>query len=229
MSTEYRLVSFKLCPYVQRSVITLEQKQAPYSIEYIDLYNKPDWFLDLSPMGKVPILRVGEAVVFESAVINEYIEETAPGPSLHPSDPLRRAHNRAWIEVASDLNRKVHGLVTAADEAYTRQSATKVRGILARFDEELGDGPLFNGRNMSLVDAAMAPPLQRLSWCEEVEPSLNLFSATPRVRAWRDAMLQLPSVRRSTVPDIRELFAEYLKGRGTPSRRVEPSWLGTRV
>jgi glutathione S-transferase len=228
MSTEYRLISFKLCPYTQRTVIALEQKQAPYSIEHIDQYNKPDWFLDLSPLGKVPILRVGDAVIFESAVINEYIEETSPGPPLHPTDPLRRAHNRAWIEVASDLNRKIHGVINGANEASTRQAATRARGILARFDDELGDGPLFNGQDMSLVDAAIAPPLQRLSWCEEVEPSLDLFSATPKVKAWRDALLELPSVKRSTVPEICEIFAEHLKGRGTPSRNVEPSWLGKR-
>ena len=48
------------------------------------------------------------------------------------------------------------------------------------------------------------------------------------VKAWRDVLLELPSVKRSTVPEIREIFAEHLKGRGTPSRNVEPSWLGKR-
>lgn len=225
---EYRLISFKLCPYVQRSVITLEEKQAPYTIEHIDLYDKPAWFLELSPLGKVPVLRSGDAVVFESAVINEFIEETAPGPRLHPEDPLRRAHNRAWIEVGSELLRKLYRLQTATKEEQARKAATEACGVLARFEGELGrsSGPLFNGEAFSLVDAAAASVLQRLSWCEEIEPSLALFSSVPRVEAWRDALLSRRSVKDSTVPEIRELFVEYLRGRGSPSRNVEASWIG---
>ena len=68
----YQLISFVLCPYVQRSVITLKEKQVPFTITYIDLQNPPDWFLAISPMGKVPVLRMAQdQVLFESAVINE--------------------------------------------------------------------------------------------------------------------------------------------------------------
>ncbi len=74
---------------MQRSVITLLHKQAPYRIRYIDLADPPAWFLRLSPDKKVPVLVVaGQHVVFESAVINEFIDEVTPG-RLHPADPLR--------------------------------------------------------------------------------------------------------------------------------------------
>ena len=86
----YKLISFKLCPFVQRSIITLLEKGVGYEIEHIDLSNKPQWFLDISPFGKVPVLVVDDDVVlFESAVINEFLDETAPGRRLHPDDPLR--------------------------------------------------------------------------------------------------------------------------------------------
>ncbi len=225
----YRLVSFKLCPFVQRSVITLEEKGAPYEIEYIDLADKPAWFLELSPLGKVPILRVGEAVIFESAVINEYIEETAPGPRLHPADPLARAHNRAWIEMGAELLRKGHKVISGKDEVATRQGAAQARSVLARFEEELearGAAPWFNGEAFSLVDAAVASGLQRLTWCEAIVPSLAIFADLPRVSAWRDALLARPSVQRSLVPEINAIFADCLKGGGTPARKVEPFWLG---
>ena len=218
----YDLISFKLCPFVQRSVITLEEKGAPYSLEYIDLDSKPDWVLALSPLGKVPVLRVqrpdgGQAVLFESAVINEYIEETAPGERMHPVDPLARAHNRAWIEVGSDLLRRMHQLMTAATEEKARQATSTVRALLGRFDEEL-EGPLFNGERFCLVDATVAPALQRLTWCEEMAPSLDVFSKDlSRVRAWRDLLLARTSVQRSTVPGIRQLFVDRLRAKPTPS------------
>ena len=95
--TRLTLVSHKLCPYVQRSVIALRELGLEYRRIDVDLGNPPDWFRRISPLGKVPLLRVptpkGEAVIFESAVIVEYLEETAPKP-LHPGDPLERARHR---------------------------------------------------------------------------------------------------------------------------------------
>ena len=91
------LISFHLCPFVQRSVITLKEKGADYAVTYIDLADKPEWFLRISPEGKVPVLRVDdEHIIFESAVINEFVNEVTPG-DLHPSDPVQKAYNRAWI------------------------------------------------------------------------------------------------------------------------------------
>lgn len=82
------LISHTLCPYVQRAVIALTEKGVPFKRIDIDLANKPDWFKALSPLGKTPVLQVGETAIFESAVILEYLEETQPHP-LHPSDPWR--------------------------------------------------------------------------------------------------------------------------------------------
>lgn len=212
MSTDYKLISFNLCPFVQRSVITLREKGVTgFEIQYIDLADKPDWFLELSPLGKVPILVVEDTVLFESAVINEYLEEAAPGPALHPADLLRKAHNRAWIEVGSELLRKCYGLFNAKDAGAVSKAATNVRGVLSLLEEALGDGPLFNGQDFSLVDAAVAPALQRLTWTEELVPTMSVLADTPKVAAWRDVLLARPSVQQSTVPEIKELFAGYLQ------------------
>jgi glutathione S-transferase len=109
-----KLVSHPLCPYVQRAVITLHEKQIPHEREYVDLAQKPDWFLALSPLGKVPLLLVGDAVLFESAVICEYLDEVTPG-SLHPVDPLLKARHRAWIESGSSILNAVAGFYSAKD------------------------------------------------------------------------------------------------------------------
>ena len=115
----FRLISFALCPYVQRAAIVLAEKGVPFERVNIDLANKPDWFLKLSPLGKVPVLVVEqdgrERVLFESAVIAEYLDETI-APQLHPADPIEKAQHRAWIEFASALLADIHGYYTAADE-----------------------------------------------------------------------------------------------------------------
>ena len=104
-----QLISFKICPFVQRTVIALREKHVDYDITYIDLAARPPWFKAMSPLGKVPVLRVGDTTIFESAVINEYLDEVY-APRLHPADPLQRARNRAWIEFASVLTQNQYQL-----------------------------------------------------------------------------------------------------------------------
>ena len=65
----YHLISHDLCPYVQRAVITLAEKRVPFERTYVDLANKPEWFRQISPLGKTPVLKVDDQVLFESAVI----------------------------------------------------------------------------------------------------------------------------------------------------------------
>ena len=124
------LVSHKLCPYVQRAVIALKEKQADFQLIDIDLAAKPKWFLALSPLGKTPVLRAGREVIFESAVICEYLEDTI-GPALHPADALLRARHRAWIEFASATLNAVWSFYTARDEsAYEAAAAVLAERFL---------------------------------------------------------------------------------------------------
>ena len=109
------LISFKTCPYVQRAVITLKHKQIDFDITYVDLDDPPDWFLELSPLKKVPVLKVDGEVLFESAVINEYLDEITGG-ELQPKDPLARAKNRAWIEFASNMIGNLYRMKMSKDE-----------------------------------------------------------------------------------------------------------------
>ena len=223
----YKLVSFDVCPYVQRSVITLQEKGVPYEIEYIDLNNKPEWFMQLSPLGKVPILIIEDTVIFESATINEYLDEIAPGRKLQPSDPLQRAHNRAWIEFTSTVLVTRNQMQHAKTEQETRRLAAIVNGQLARLEEQIDNGPFFNGNDFSLVDAAAAPLFQRLAWLLELAPDLGVFNDLPKVTAWSAALLQRESVKRSTVVDIRERYLGYLQGNGLAGNDKGPSWLGS--
>src|SRR5260370_29629222 len=114
MTARLKLISHRLCPYVQRAVIALTEKGVSFERIDIDLANKPDWFLAISPLGKTPVLQVGVTAIFESAVILEYLEETQPKP-LHPADPLRRAAHRDSIGFGSGLVHHIAGLYSAPD------------------------------------------------------------------------------------------------------------------
>ena len=98
----YTLVSAELCPYVERVRILLAAKGVPFETRTVDLKNKPDWFLALSPRGRVPLLSIDGEVVFESSVINELLEELHPEPRLFPREPVARARARSWIVFVND-------------------------------------------------------------------------------------------------------------------------------
>ncbi|NIQ97587.1 MAG: glutathione S-transferase family protein, partial [Desulfuromonadales bacterium] len=145
-SPRLELISFKLCPFVQRAAIVLLEKGCDFDVTYIDLKNKPDWFLEISPMGKVPVLKVDDEVLFESAVIAEYLDETHP-PQLHPENPLQRARNRAWIEFSSEMLMDHFRMLNAAGKDDFDSRRNQLADRLGTLERTLGDGPFFNGRN----------------------------------------------------------------------------------
>ena len=108
----------------------------------MDLANKPDWFLAISPLGKVPLLNIEygdgrDAVLFESAVILEYIEETLESP-LHPSDALERARDRGWIEFGSAILNGIARFYSAPDDEAQTDAANQLAAMFARIEAELG-------------------------------------------------------------------------------------------
>ena len=198
------IISFKLCPFVQRSVIIMLEKGIDFDITYIDLKQPPDWFLAISPFGKVPVLRCGDTVLFESAVINEYIDETHP-PELHPADPLLRAQNRAWIEFGSGLNMDIHGVMVATHADKFSSKCDTVKKELARVEAQLGSGHYLNGEQFSLADAAYAPTLMRLQLINQ-HYGLDLMAGLPKLKAWAETLAARDSVQHSVVADFAELF-----------------------
>lgn len=212
------LVSHHLCPYVQRAVITLTEKDAPHERTYVELSDKPDWFKALSPLGKVPLLAVGDQenreVLFESAVICDYLDEAIP-PRLHPEHPLERAQHRGWIEFASATLNDIWGLYSAPDEA----AFARKRGELAtRFgwvERTLSaDGPYFAGARFSLVDAAWGPVFRYFDVFDAIT-DLGVFAEAPSVRKWRAALARRPSVRDAVAPDYPERLYGFLKARNS--------------
>jgi glutathione S-transferase len=202
------LISHPLCPYVQRVAIALAERGVTFERVYIDLAAKPDWFLALSPLGKVPLLQVGDDVLFESSVICEYLEDTLPGP-LHPAEPLERARHRGWMELGSSVLADIWSLEIAQDAAGVERATADLRGKLARVEAQLGDGPYFAGARFSLVDAVFAPAFRYFELFDQLA-DLGVLADLPRVRAWRDALARRPSVRDAVPADYHARLLAFL-------------------
>ncbi len=206
------LISFDLCPFVQRSVITLLEKGVDFDITYIDLAEPPAWFLKISPFGKVPALQVGEVTLFESAVINEYLDEINP-PSLHPADPLQKALNRAWIEFGSELIGSQYLLSIADTEDHYDKHHADVLKKFGQLENLLDGGPFFNGQDFCLIDAAFAPAFMRFAILER-RHELELWEDHPKVRTWSDALLDRSSVTQSVIAEFEEKYLDYIRNTG---------------
>lgn len=212
------LISFDLCPFVQRSVITLLEKNVDFDITYIDLASPPQWFLDISPFGKVPALRVGDETLFESAVINEYLDDITP-PSMHPTDPLQRAINKAWIEFASEMLGAQYHYCVAPSEDVFNHALGDMKGLISQLEKRLGDGPYFNGRDFCLIDTAFAPFFTRAAILES-HYNNDLYKDAPRIAAWAKKLVEKESVVNSVKPDFAEKFMQYIYNTNTYASQI---------
>lgn len=205
------LISHPLCPYVQRAVIALTEKGLPFTRIDIDLAHKPDWFLALSPLGKTPVLKVGDIPIFESAVILEYLEDTT-APALHPESALERARHRGWIELASATLNDIGALYNAADDTAFRAKASALRGRFQQVEAQLTRAPWFAGPAFSLVDAAFAPVFRYFDVFDALG-DFGILTDLPRTAAWRGALGARPSVRAAAPADYPERLLAFLRAR----------------
>ena len=198
-------------------------KAVEFEVTYINLREKPDWFLQISPHGKVPVLQVEGDPLFESNAIAEYLDEVVE-PKLHPADAFTRARHRAWTDYVPTF--------AAGLSVYYSKSAQDVedrlpdaRARLAKLTEALQqdamDGPFFGGKEMCLVDAAYAPFLQRFIF---VDGWLNtgLLQEFPLVKAWADALLDDSRVKNSVPENFESEFVANLHRRGMYVAQLMP-------
>lgn len=204
-----KLISFKVCPFVQRSVILLKEKGVDYDIEYIDIYNPPEWFLELSPTGKVPIMQVEGTVLFESAVINEYIDEVY-SPQLHPVDPIKKAHNRAWMEYTSPLYMGTFNLIMSKEKEDMEKLLEEFNKNLAGLEKAKQNKPWFNGNDFSMMDISVAPIFTRTRFFKE-SCNLDLLKDFPILAEWSDNLLARDTVKNSIVEGFDDLLMTRMK------------------
>jgi glutathione S-transferase len=211
MAAPLKLISHKLCPYVQRAVIALTEKGVAFQRIDIDLANKPAWFLEISPLGKTPVLRIGDKAVFESAVILEYLEETQAKP-LHPADPLDRAEHRGWIEFGSAVLSDIAGFYAAPDEATFKTRISQLEQKFGRLEARVVASPWFDGKNFSLVDAVFGPVFRYFDVFDEIG-DFEILAGKPKLARWRENLASWTSVRTAVSADYPALLRNFVERR----------------
>jgi len=212
---EVEVYSAPVCPFCRRVRIALIEKKIAHSVIDLDLANKPDWFLKMSLYKKVPGLKWGEDTIWESSVINEYIEEVYPEPALLPKDPRGRAWARFWIDYCNVKFATTSYKLTVSQTPEKIQANTQdLLNQLSFIEKEAlsngNDGPYWLGGKFSLVDASYYPFFERFCVIEHHQ-GFTITSNYPKIRAWIAAMREHPAVKQTFVSEEAYLkaYAKY--------------------
>lgn len=212
------LIGFDLCPYVHRARITVLHKNITCKVTHINRMKPPDWFRTLAPSGKVPVLRANDnTVLFESTVINEFLDEISGG-GLMPTDPLRRAHSRSWIEYGSGLLGDLKGLMQAKSNQHFEAAIIGMRARFNWLERALGEGPYFNGATLSLVDFAYAPFFVRTHHLY-IDTLLHQDEPFPKIKKWSNTLRELPAVNTTLGDDFRDQLRASVRESGHHSAK----------
>ena len=195
-----KLYDFKSSPNCQRVKVVLAEKNLPYEIVPVDLTKKeqknPE-YLKMNPYGKVPVLTDDNTVLYESLIINEYLEEKYPAQSLLPKDPAKKAKARILTDYGmahfdspyQKLRMELMKEAKEQSQPIIDSAKADLKKLLQRFEEELGEQQYLLG-DFSLVDANLIPRFTRLEGFGILpDPSL------PRLGKYMERMKARPSVK----------------------------------
>lgn len=205
----FQLIGSQLCPFAQRALITLIHKKASFDCRFINLSSPPNWFLALSPRKKVPVLLVDDDhIIFESAVINELIDDMLPN-KLMPLEPIKKARCRSWIEFSSACFFDVLALTTVKTVEEFSDVRQNLLTKLEEIENVLGETTYFHSMELSLVDIAFAPLFIRLNAIEVYTPIYD-NEAHPQLSRWRDNLLKHSSVVQSLPNNFETLYEDMI-------------------
>ena len=214
-----RVISFKICPFVQRVTALLEAKNLSYEIDYISLSDKPQWFLEISPHRQVPVLITDQGdALFESEAIVEYLEEVFT-PLRPEISPAHKAKNRAWSYLASKNYLVQCGAQRSPDKATLEQRSQKLNVAFERIERQCDGEPYFGGAEPGLVDIAWLPLLHRTNLVAELT-DYDFLGDFPRLQTWRDQIMGSGIPDRSVPDDFNTLFSQYYLSHETFLGRV---------
>jgi glutathione S-transferase len=216
---DIKIYSAFVCPYAHRTRLVLQEKGIDFELIEIDLQNKPVGFTQVSPYGKVPAITHQENRVWESAVINEYLEEVFPNPPLLPSSPIARAQARIWIDFANTrLAPAFSNLLRNPDVKQQEQAKQELYKHLEFIENEAfgklsHTGPYWFGESISLVDFAFFPWFERWPALKHYR-GFGIPTEFARLRQWKHALKELPSVK--AIANPKELYIERYAKFATP-------------
>jgi glutathione S-transferase len=185
-----KLFNTQRCPYARRTRIVLHEKGIDFETHEVDLANKSEEFLAASPTGKVPVVVVDGDSIYESNVVNQYLDEVTDEPRLMPEDPGLRAHARIWMAFAdTDFFPAVFvtsvGRERGFSEGRISEAFENLKKALQKLEERL-EGREYLAGELSLADVAHAGNFIRLRELEERgEVSIDEY---PNVAAWMERL-----------------------------------------
>lgn len=193
MST-LKLYGANVCPFVHRVRLTLAEKDLEHEYVAIDLRNKPDWYHDVLPSGKVPLLEHEGNRIWESAVVCEYLEECFPEPGLLPRDPGGKARARIWVDWASSsLVPAFYKLLKSQEPEDYQGLRNELSAVLGKLDAELEGKSWILGEQLSLADLEIYPWFERMPVLEHYR-DFGVPGELSHIRRWQEALAALPSV-----------------------------------
>ncbi len=216
--SEIILYGARACPFVHRTRLVLLEKRVDFEWVEIDLRTPPEWFFQLSPYGKVPVLKYGEDLVWESTIINEYLDEVFPEPPLLPAQPSQRAWARFWIDFANTkfVPWFYKLLLEQRPEKQAQRTTELAEHLLFLENAGLGHanaGSYWLDEQLSLVDLAFYPFFERLCVLEYYR-HFTLPTACSRLSTWWKRINQRDTVRQLQNPAEYYLkaYAHYADG-----------------
>jgi glutathione S-transferase len=203
LAADIGLYSFAGCPFAQRTRMALIEKGLAFALTEVDLFDRPAWFRDVSPYGKVPVLLHEGATIYESAIINEYLDERFPHPPLMPPGAAARAQARIWMDYCDTRLLPALNALNAGGGDGDRSRIDALSGILRFIEREgltrLGTGPFWFGRQLTLTDIQFAPFFERFAVYREAGGA-EWPDDCPRLSAWFEAVQDTAGYRATALP-----------------------------
>ena len=204
-----KVISFTLCPFVQRVTATLEALNLPYEVDYISLKNKPQWFLELAPHGQVPVLITEKGTaLFESEAIIEFLEEEYG--SLEPEvSSEQKALDRAWSYLGAKHYLTQCSAMRSKDKASFEKHHQTLSHALQKVENHLSsEHAFFKSNSLSRIDMAWLPILHRADLIKQ-HTGFDFFADYPKVSAWQQSLLKLDLVEKSVADDFLSVFQQF--------------------
>ena len=204
-----KIVSFNICPFVQRVTASLEAKKIPYKIEYINLSNKPDSFIEISPNGQVPLLIAENGVpLFESESIIEYIDDEY-GLFDDSKSNESKALDRAWSYLGVKNYLKQCGAMRSKNEEIFNNKMETLKKDFSKVEDKLSKQDLyFSGDEISNVDIAWLPLLYRINLVKK-NTCIDLLKGFPQMTIWMNNILSLAYIHNTISNDFEKTFNEF--------------------
>lgn len=203
-----KIVSSKICPFVQQVAALLEAKNINYDIQHIEPGENPQWFLDISPKAQVPVLITDKNIpLFDSEAIIEYLEDAYP--KLQPNlSPEQRAIQKAWSYQASRNYLTQCSAQRSPDKESLIKGTRNLHYIFDQIEDVLTETLYFQGNTIGITDIAWSVLLHRANIIEQ-RTGYDFIDGRPKLKRWQKNLLASGLVEKSVSTDFEDVFSDF--------------------